>query len=248
MERIILSASMEDYLEVIFHLVQENQVARVKDIAPRLQVHKSSVTAALRTLADRQLINYTPYGFITLTSAGQTLAKDIVRRHEALREFFVKVLNIDAKIAEETACRMEHEMPQVVVDRLIQFSEFLDICPRGGHQWLHDFHHFCEEALISRDCQRCLSKCLEGVEERQKTGAKKTVSLKELPPRRKGIIVSFPERGEKAWSLQDLEIAPGTIVEVERQVGRGEPLPVKIMGYHLFLPPEEAEAITVELP
>lgn len=239
---------MEDYLEVIFHLVQENQVARVKDIAPRLQVHKSSVTAALRTLAERQLINYTPYGFITLTSAGQTLAKDIVRRHEALREFFVKVLNIDAQVAEEAACRMEHDMPPVVVDRLIQFSEFLDICPRGGHQWLHDFHQFCEKALTARDCHQCLSKCLEGVAERQRTGAKKTISLKELPPRRKGMIVSFPERGEKAWSLQDLEIATGTIVEVECRVSRGELLPVKIMGYHLFLHPEEAEAITVELP
>jgi DtxR family Mn-dependent transcriptional regulator len=246
MERIILSASMEDYIEAIFHLVEVNQVARVKDIAQRLRVHKSSVTAALRTLAEGQFINYTPYGFITLTPAGLAQAKDVVRRHETLREFFVKVLNIDAKIADEAACRMEHEMPPVVVDRLIQFSEFLDICPRGGHQWLDDFHHFCETVLTGRNCRQCLSKCLEEVG--QKTKAKKTVSLKELPPRQKGIIVSFPKEGETARSLQDLAVTLGTIVEVERQVAQGEPIAVKIKGYHLSLRSEEAEGITVELP
>ena len=62
-----LSSSLEDYLEVIFHLVAAKQVARVKDIAKKIQVKNSSVTGALRPLADKGLINYTPYDVVTLT-------------------------------------------------------------------------------------------------------------------------------------------------------------------------------------
>jgi DtxR family Mn-dependent transcriptional regulator len=43
-ESMTLSASLEDYLEAIFHIVAEKQAARVKDIAKRLSVNNSSVT------------------------------------------------------------------------------------------------------------------------------------------------------------------------------------------------------------
>ena len=62
-----LSASLEDYLEVIFHLEQSNRVARAKDIADQMNVQRASVTGALKALSGRGLINYSPYSFITLT-------------------------------------------------------------------------------------------------------------------------------------------------------------------------------------
>jgi len=45
-----LSASLEDYLEVIFHLEKENRVARAKDIAEQMNVQRASVTGALKAL------------------------------------------------------------------------------------------------------------------------------------------------------------------------------------------------------
>ena len=87
-----LSSNMEDYLEAIFHISAEKQAARAKDIALRLKVNKSSVTGALRTLSEKGYVNYTPYDIITLTAEGQVLAKDVVRRHETLKDFFVKIL------------------------------------------------------------------------------------------------------------------------------------------------------------
>ena len=47
-----LSSNMEDYLEAIFHISSEKQAARAKDIAERLNVNKSSVTEAFRTLSE----------------------------------------------------------------------------------------------------------------------------------------------------------------------------------------------------
>ena len=53
-----LSASLEDYLEAIFHIVAEKKVARAKEIAEALQVSRPSVTGALHALAERGLVNY----------------------------------------------------------------------------------------------------------------------------------------------------------------------------------------------
>jgi len=90
-----LTASMEDYLEAIFHIVAEKGAARAKDISKRLKVNHSSVTGALQALASRNLVRYAPYEVTTLTPKGKALAEDVIRRHEILRTFFVKVLAVN---------------------------------------------------------------------------------------------------------------------------------------------------------
>jgi DtxR family Mn-dependent transcriptional regulator len=82
-----LSASLEDYLEAIFHISSHKQAAKAKDIAERLHVRASSVTGALRQLAERGLVNYAPYDLITLTATGRKAAESVVQRHAALRTF-----------------------------------------------------------------------------------------------------------------------------------------------------------------
>lgn len=131
-----LSASLEDYLEVIFHLVAHKRAARVRDISERLAVSNSSVTGALRALAQRKLVNYAPYELITLTARGKNVALDIIRRHEALRDFFTKILAVDRDIAEDGACRMEHTLPREVLDRLVHFVEFVEAHPNTCRGWL----------------------------------------------------------------------------------------------------------------
>lgn len=113
-----LSASLEDYLEAIFHIVQSKQAARAKDIVERLGVHNSSVTQALRTLSERGLVNYAPYDLVTLTDEGRQAALDVVERHQALRSFLIDVLGLDAQRAEEDACRLEHGISEEVIERL----------------------------------------------------------------------------------------------------------------------------------
>src|SRR5512138_1986475 len=103
-----LSASLEDYLEVIFHLEQSNRVARAKDIADQLKVQRASVTGALKALAGRGMINYSPYSYITLTDAGRVIARDVIRRHRTLKEFFMSTLQLGPEDAEANACRIEH--------------------------------------------------------------------------------------------------------------------------------------------
>ena len=118
----VLSESLEDYMEAIFHIEAKKHAARAKDIADRLQVSSSSVTGALRLLSEKGLVNYAPYDIITLTSKGKEIAEDVVRRHRTLRNFFVNILAVDELEAEEAACKMEHGVPTMVLDRITRFT------------------------------------------------------------------------------------------------------------------------------
>lgn len=161
-----LSESLENYLETIYLLTQEKKVARSKDIAEQLKVNRSSVTGALQSLRDRKLVNYEPYGYITLTKQGTAVAKRVLRRHVALRNFFVGVLAIGEKEADEVACRMEHGISKHVVDRLIEFAEFVETCPRAGATWVEGFGYRCEATPPSPDkCMNCVEDCLREVEQ-----------------------------------------------------------------------------------
>ena len=70
-----LSDSLEDCLETILELEKNHKVARVKDIAEKMGILRGSVTTALKHLADKNLINYEPYSFITLTRKGTSIAR-----------------------------------------------------------------------------------------------------------------------------------------------------------------------------
>ncbi len=163
-----LSASLEDYLEVIFHLEKSNRVARAKDIADQMSVQRASVTGALRALAARGLINYSPYSYITLTQSGREIAKEIIRRHDTLKEFFMTALQMAPEDAEANACRIEHAIDPTAIERLVRFLEFIKLCPRAGVDWFEAFARYCQKGERTSDCETCLKECLEQVTEEEK--------------------------------------------------------------------------------
>jgi DtxR family Mn-dependent transcriptional regulator len=159
-EKIDLSASLEDYIEAIYHIIEEKLVARSKEIAARLKVSRASVTEALRALSKRGLINYAPYEAITLTKRGKVVAEDVIFRHEALKHFFIEVLAIDEKTAEDGACKIEHAAPPEIIARMISFTKFMKICPRGGNEMIQGFADYCKNGKQSDNCGSCVKICL----------------------------------------------------------------------------------------
>ena len=159
-----LSASREDYIETIYHIIEEKMVARSKEIAARLKVSRASVTEALRALSKKGLINYEPYEAITLTTRGKRAAKDVIFRHQALKQFFVEVLALDEAIAEDGACRIEHAAPREIIDRIIHFTEFIGFCPRGGAELINGFKSHCSKENFSANCPACLANIQQDAE------------------------------------------------------------------------------------
>ncbi len=157
-----LSESLEDYLEAILELQREHNVARVKDIAGKLGVISGTVTTALRSLADRGLINYKPYSFITLTPKGEKIAKEVLRRHTVIKGFLQSVLLLEERKAEENACRMEHAMDKIAINRLVQFIGYVYNCPRTGEDWISNFNrYFTQNKIAEAQCPECLESCLK---------------------------------------------------------------------------------------
>jgi DtxR family Mn-dependent transcriptional regulator len=242
-----LSASMEDYLEAIFRLAAEKGAAKARDISRKLHVKAGSVTGALQALSKKDYINYAPYEVITLTSKGLEEARKIIRKHEILRDFFVNVLGIDEKTADKGACGLEHNIPQPIVDRLATFCEFVETCPRAGKDWSESFAEQCKSKQ-ERRCVPCLEQNYNKFQKGQAVAdSNNQTTLAEMKPKEKGVVLKITKRATVTKRLVEMGIGKGAVITVERIAPLGDPIDVKVRGYHLSLRKEEAVNIIVRL-
>lgn len=117
-----LSISRQCYLAEILVLEAARGAAKQSEIAARIRVNRSSVTAALRILADRGMVLYEPYGAVTLTPQGRHMAEAILARRSIIRDYLMKALDMEERAATDAACCMQYSVPDIVLDR---FSERL---------------------------------------------------------------------------------------------------------------------------
>jgi Mn-dependent DtxR family transcriptional regulator len=101
------SSAVEDYLERILELINTKGYARVVDIAQALEISQASVTNMVQRLDAEGLLNYEKYRGLVLTTAGETLARNITRRHQLLTDF-LKLLGVDENVIHRDVEGMEH--------------------------------------------------------------------------------------------------------------------------------------------
>ena len=118
-----LTGSLEDYLETIYILLKKSETVRITDIAKFLALSKPSVNRAVKTLKEANLVVHEKYGTITLTKKGEELAKGVYFRHKTLMNFLVDDLKIEPKTAEQEACRIEHDISEESLKKLIAYSK-----------------------------------------------------------------------------------------------------------------------------
>ena len=148
------TASMEDYLEAIANLGEGRKVVRVKQISEMLGVKMPSVTSALKKLSEQELVEHERYGHIKLTPEGNKVARDVIRRHKALTRFFGQALGINEETAEEDACKIEHVISSLSMERLAKFVEFIEACPLGSANFPSRYEYYLEHGELPRDCSR----------------------------------------------------------------------------------------------
>ena len=103
--------SSEDYLETILILSKQKPVVRSIDIVEELGYKKSSISVAMKNLRERNHIEMSKEGFITLTPSGRQIAEMIYDRHQCLTKWLT-ALGVDAAVVTEDACQMEHVISQ----------------------------------------------------------------------------------------------------------------------------------------
>src|SRR6266704_1034789 len=103
------SAAVEDYLERILELINSKGYARVVDIASSLNISQASVTNMVQRLDAEGLLKYEKYRGLVLTTAGETLARNITHRHQMLTDF-LKLLGLDDEVIYHDVEGMEHHI------------------------------------------------------------------------------------------------------------------------------------------
>ena len=103
------STAVEDYLERILELINSKGYARVVDIASALKISQASVTNMVQRLDAEGLLKYEKYRGLVLTTAGETLARNIARRHRLLTDFLT-LLGLDHRVIHHDVEGMEHHI------------------------------------------------------------------------------------------------------------------------------------------
>lgn len=122
-----LTASMEDYLEMIYRLSNELGFTRIHELAGALNVQPPSATKMVQKLAEFKLIKYEKYGVILLEEEGKRLGEALLKRHNAI-ESFLKLLGVSESILEETE-KIEHTISNQTLKCINDFIKFFKSRP-----------------------------------------------------------------------------------------------------------------------
>ena len=122
-----IGKSAEDYLESMLILKEKNGYVRSVDISELLGVTKPSVSNAMKRLREEGYIEMNRSGFITVTDKGMEIADKIYTRHKKLKDYFI-ALGVDPDVAEDDACKIEHDISDQTFDALCSCLESCKKC------------------------------------------------------------------------------------------------------------------------
>jgi Mn-dependent DtxR family transcriptional regulator len=110
-EEHLLSASMEDYLEMIYRLSRDAGFTRINELSEALNVHPPSATRMVQKLGLMNLLQYERYGVILLRAEGKRLGELLLERHNVIESFFRLFGINEDKILSETE-KVEHMLSE----------------------------------------------------------------------------------------------------------------------------------------
>ena len=126
------SDSVEMYVKRIAVLQAQNgDAVPLSILAADLSILPTSANEMCRRLAADGLVDYRPYKGVTLTAAGQMLAKKILCRQRLWECFLVDTLGFDVDLAEQSACELEHATSELLAARLAQYLDYPTLSPRN---------------------------------------------------------------------------------------------------------------------
>lgn len=123
----LITASMEDYIEMIYRLSNETGFTRVGDLSKALHVKPASITKMIKKLDELSLVNYEKYGYIKLTGDGSSYGEYLLYRHNTI-EKFLKTIGVNKNILEETE-KIEHVLSKETFERIEYFIEIIEDHP-----------------------------------------------------------------------------------------------------------------------
>ena len=114
------SEAIQDYAKAIYalQLRGDGHPVATNDLAERLQVTPASVSAMLKKLAERALVEHVPYRGVVLTDAGRRVALEVLRHHRLLETYLAEHLGVPWDRVHQEAEALEHVISEDLEARI----------------------------------------------------------------------------------------------------------------------------------
>lgn len=119
-----LTASMEDYLEMIYRLSINSGFTRIHELSTALNVQPPSATKMVQKLSDIKMLKYEKYGIIILEEDGKVLGEALLNRHNIV-ENFLRIFNITEDMILNETEKIEHTISEETTKCFQDFVEFI---------------------------------------------------------------------------------------------------------------------------
>ncbi|HMT72430.1 MAG TPA: metal-dependent transcriptional regulator [Chitinophagaceae bacterium] len=195
------SISEENYIKAIFHLQQQDGFATTNEVANELSTKPASVTDMMKKLKVKKLLHYEPYQGFRLSTEGNKVALDVIRRHRLWEYFLSEKLNFTWDEVHEVAEDLEHVSSKKLIDRLDEFLGFPKFDPHGDP--IPDING---NFTVTR-----------------------VISLQDMAINTKAVVSNIKDQSTEILEvLQHKNICIGTRLEVKKRFGFDNSLEVKI--------------------
>jgi len=131
-EQIRPSATVEDYLGVIYTIARDGERVIGARLAESLEVSAPTVTATLKRMERDGWIRIDENKEINLTNTGLTAAMSVIRRHMLTEWMLSRVLKLPLSELHREAHQIEHTISPEVEQRLQSEMEDPRFCPHGN--------------------------------------------------------------------------------------------------------------------
>jgi DtxR family transcriptional regulator, Mn-dependent transcriptional regulator len=114
------SDAIEDYAKAIYALARRSPegVVSTNALAERLHVTAPSVSAMVKKLDERGLVEHVPYKGVRLTDDGERVALEVMRHHRLLELYLVEHLGVPWDRVHEEAEALEHAISEGLEERI----------------------------------------------------------------------------------------------------------------------------------
>ncbi len=127
-----MSISIENFVKTIY--LQEQRMAedtRPGTLAKLLDISNAATTDMARSLAQKNLVNYTKYQKLSLTPEGKKLALSILRKHRLWEAFLSQTLNLSLHEIHKEAELLEHATSDFLADKIDEYLNYPAADPHG---------------------------------------------------------------------------------------------------------------------
>ena len=119
-----LTETKEDYIRAIYVLSHRNNRApMVSEIAQYLDIKKTTVSEALKSLSDSGFVIKENYKPINLTERGLEIAKNLTWKHRLIEVFLYRLLGVEIDKVHQEAHKLEHAFSDDVMNRIFHFLD-----------------------------------------------------------------------------------------------------------------------------